>query len=299
MKEREDIMSETAISFPNLGITFPHVGKTITIFGFDIAYYGIIIGIAIMAGIIVAQMEARRTKQDTEMYLDFYIYAVIFSIIGARIYFVIFSWDTYKDDLLSVFYTRGGGMAIYGAVIAALLTLIVFSKLKKQNFFLMADTGCIGLIIGQIIGRWGNFFNREAFGEYTNNLFAMKLPYNAVRYSDITEKMREHMSDGCIQVHPTFLYESVWNLGVFLLLLFYRKRKRFDGELLLFYLGSYGLGRFWIEALRTDQLLLFDTGIPVSQLLAGILTVISFTFIIWKRMRIKKEGRNANMNDTE
>lgn len=292
-------MSETAISFPNLGITFPHVGKTISILGFDIAYYGIIIGFAMMMGIIVAQMEAKRTKQDTEMYLDFYIYAVIFSIIGARLYFVAFSWDTYKDNLLSIFNTRQGGMAIYGAVIAGLLTLVITAKRKKQSFFLMADTGCIGLIVGQIIGRWGNFFNREAFGEYTNNLFAMKLPYNAVRYSDITEKMKANMSDGCIQVHPTFLYESVWNLGIFILLLFYRKRKKFDGELLLIYLGGYSLGRFWIEALRTDQLLLFGTGIPVSQLLAGLLTVFSFTFIIWKRRKLKRREKNANMNAIE
>lgn len=282
-------MDKSSIAFPNLGITLKNVGDSVSVFGFDIAYYGIIIGIAILAGILMAQMEAKRTKQNPEIYIDFSIYAVFFSVVGARIYFVIFSWDTYKDDWLSIFKIREGGLAIYGAVIAALLTLYVFAKVKKQNFLLMADTGSIGLVVGQIIGRWGNFFNREVFGEYTDNLFAMKLPVSAVRYSDVTDLMRENMTDYFIQVHPTFLYESLWNVGVLILLLIFRKRKHFDGELILLYLAGYGIGRMWIEGIRTDQLFLFGTGIPVSQLLAALLSIASIVLIIVKRIKLKKE----------
>lgn len=281
-----------SIGFPNLGIELEHVGQHISVFGFEIAYYGIIIGLGILAGILVAAAEAKRTKQNPETYYDLAIYAVICSIIGARIYYVVFSWDLYKDDLLSVFNLREGGLAIYGGVIAAMITVYVFSRVKKISFGLLVDTAGLGLILGQIIGRWGNFFNREAFGEYTNNLFAMRLPVDAVRASDITEKMREHIQviDGIefIQVHPTFLYESVWNLGVLVILLLWRKHKKFNGEIFLMYLFGYGVGRFWIEGLRTDQLQ-FLGGIAVSQVLAAVLVIVSAVLIIWNRRKGKTE----------
>lgn len=286
-------MSDKAIAFPNLGIQLDNVGKSISIFGLEIAFYGIIIGLGILAGIFIALQEAKRTKQDTEVYLDFALYAVICSIIGARIYYVVFSWDHYKNDFLQIFNLRQGGLAIYGGVIAAVVTLIIYSRLKKQKFWLMADTGCIGLITGQAIGRWGNFFNREAFGDYTNNLFAMKLPVGAIRSNEITEKMWEHVEDGCVQVHPTFLYESLWNFGVLLFLLLYRKKKHFEGELLFIYLGGYGLGRVWIEGLRTDQLTLGDTNVAVSQVLAGCMVLVSVCVIIYKNVQLKRKALHA------
>lgn len=274
----------TNISFPNLGIYLENVGKTITVFGFDIAYYGIIIGIGIFSGILLAAHEAKRSGQNPDTYYDLAMYAVILSIIGARVYYVIFSWDDYKDNLLDIFNIRQGGLAIYGGVITAIITVLVFSKIKKLSFGQLCDTAGLGLILGQIIGRWGNFFNREAFGEYTDNLFAMRLPLDAVRNSDVTELMRENIEvlDGVsyIQVHPTFLYESLWNLGVLILLLLWRKHKRFEGEIFLMYLFGYGVGRFWIEGLRTDQLLLPVIGLPVSQVLAAILVVVSSVVLI-------------------
>ena len=277
-----------SINFPNLGIHLEHVGQKISIFGFDIAYYGMIIGIGILAGLLMAVWEAKRTKQNPETYYDLALYAVIFSIIGARMYYVLFSWDMYKNDLLSIFNLREGGLAIYGGVIAAMITVFVFSRVKKISFGLLVDTAGLGLILGQIIGRWGNFFNREAFGEYTNNLFAMQLPVDAVRASDITEKMREHMEviNGIefIQVHPTFLYESVWNIGVLIVLLLWRKHKKFNGEICLMYLFGYGVGRFWVEGLRTDQLQ-FSNGIAVSQVLAAVLVVVSVVWIVIGRRK--------------
>ena len=278
------------IDFPHIGIHLKSVGDHITILGFDIAYYGIIIGIGILAGIFIAAMEAKRTGQNPEDYYDLAIYAVIFSIIGARIYYVIFSWDMYKRDLLSIFNIRQGGLAIYGGVIAAVITVIVFARLKGLSAPLLMDTAGLGLVAGQMIGRWGNFCNREAFGEYTDSFLAMRLPVDAVRGSDITELMRKHMETvddvSFIQVHPTFLYESLWCLLVLVLLLLYRKHKQFDGEIFLLYLAGYGFGRFWIERLRTDQLLL-PNGFPVSQLLAGILVVGSILLLLynWRRLR--------------
>lgn len=282
-------MNEKAIEFPNLGISLKYVPKTFSIGGFEIALYGVIIGLGILAGVLLARQEAKRTGQDPELYLDYAIYAVICSIIGARIYYVAFSWDSYKNNILQVFNIRQGGLAIYGAVIGAVLTMLVYVKLKKQNFWLMADTGCLGLVLGQIIGRWGNFCNREAFGDYTDNLLAMRLPIGAVRSGEITQKMWDHAADGAIQVHPTFLYESLWNVGVLLFLLFYRKRKHFDGELFFVYLGGYGLGRMWIEGLRTDQLIFWNTDIPVSQMLAGCLVVVSACALIVGNVRAKQK----------
>lgn len=267
----------TSINFPNLGIHLENVGKTITVFGFDIAYYGIIIGLGVLAGILMAAFLAKKTGQDSDTYYDLALYAVVLSVIGARIYYVIFSWDSYKNDLLSIFNIREGGLAIYGGVIAAVITVAVYGKIKKISFGLLADTAGPGLILGQIIGRWGNFFNREAFGDYTNNLFAMQLPVDAVRSSDVTEKMLENVEiiDGIryIQVHPTFLYESLWNVCILVLMLLWIKHKKFDGQVFLIYLLGYGVGRFWIEGLRTDSLMFFGTGLRVSQVLAIVLAV--------------------------
>jgi len=284
-------MNITDISFPNLHIYLSNVPKNFTIFGFSIALYGVCIALAMLVGVLSAVAIAKRTNQNPDLYWDFFIYAVIFGIAGARIYYVIFEWDMYKDDLISIFNLRQGGLAIYGGVIAAFITIYVFCKIKKYPATLLADTGLPGLIIGQAVGRWGNFFNREVFGEYTNNILAMRLPIDSVRSRDITESLASHIGAGenFIQVHPTFLYESLWNLSVFILLLVFWKKKAFQGEIALWYLFGYGLGRFWIEAIRTDQLYLTGTTIPVSQLLAGILVVGSLIADIIIRIKIKKK----------
>ena len=259
------------------------------------AYYGIIIGIGMIAGVLIAAAEAKRTKQNSEDYFDLAIFAIVFAIIGARLYYVIFSWENYKDDLLSIFNIREGGLAIYGGIIAAVITVIVFAKIRQLSAWKLMDTACLGLIAGQMIGRWGNFFNREAFGDYTNNVFAMQLPVDAVRASDITEKMQEHIRliDGVsyIQVHPTFLYESLWCLGVLIFLNFYKRYKKFDGEVFFMYLFGYGLGRVWIEGLRTDQLCIPGIGWPVSQVLAGVLVVAAPVVIYLGRRRAGKVHR--------
>ena len=281
----------TEISFPNLGIYLKNVGKSIDLFGIEIAYYGIIIGTAILLGFWIAAREAKRTGQNPENYLDMGIIGVIAGIVGARLYYVIFSWDMYKDNLLDIFNLREGGLAIYGGVIAAVISVLVLAKVKHLSAPQIFDTIAMALLNGQMLGRWGNFFNREAFGGYTDRLFAMRLPLDAVLSSDVTEQMRRHIEriDGVsyIQVHPTFLYESLWCMVLLIILFAYRKHKKYEGELFLMYLFGYGLGRFWIEGLRTDQLLLPGVGIAVSQLLAGAIVVGTGAAMLYLRKKHK------------
>ena len=295
---------DMSIRFPHLGIYLPNVGKTISVFGFDIAYYGITIAIAMIVGISIALHEAKRTGQNQDTYLDLLMLTMLTSVVGARIYYVIFSWDNYKDNLGEILNIRNGGLAIYGGIIAGAITVFIYSKITKMKFLQIADTVCMGLAARQVIGRWGNFFNREAFGEYTNNLLAMQLPVSAVRKNEITSAMWNHVVTiggvEYIQVHPTFLYEGLWSFMVLLFLFWFRKRKKFEGELFFCYLAGYGAGRFWIESLRTDQLLLPGIHVPVSQMLSAVLVVVSLSVIICKR-RKNRECRydKRNLKNTD
>ena len=187
---------------------------------------------------------------------------------------------------------EAGGLAIYGGVIAAFITLFVYSRIKKRDPLLIGDTCMPGLILGQAIGRWGNFMNREVFGEYYDGLFSMQLPVEAVRARDISDNIYAHIPEGAnyINVHPTFLYESVWNLLVFAALLLFRKHKKFNGEMCLLYFGGYGLGRFFIEGIRTDTLFIPGTTLPVSQVLALLMVIFSVAADIVVRSRMKRRS---------
>ena len=288
-----DIMGKMDIAFPNLGLYLKDVPKNFTVFGFTIALYGVIIGLGFLIALLIIARVAKWTDQNPDDYWDMAIYLIIFSIIGARIYYVFFAWDYYKDNPVSVFNLRNGGLAIYGGVIAGFTTVYIYTRLKKKSFLLMADTVMPGLVFGQILGRWGNFTNREAFGEYTDGLFAMRLPLEMVRSGEITELMKAHMAPGTnyVQVSPTFLYESLWNVCLLVIILLYFKHKKFSGEIVLLYLGGYGLGRAWIENLRTDQLIMHTTGLPVSQMLAICLVVFAVTADIVVRIKLSKKAK--------
>lgn len=285
------------IRFPHLGIEIASLGKGITIGGFTIAFYGMIIAFGMVMGYLITAFQAKRTGQEPDLYLDLALWDIVFAVIGARIYYVVFSWDYYKDNLLQIFNTRGGGLAIYGGVIAGVITTIIFGKVRKQNFFQLLDTACVGLITGQIIGRWGNFCNREAFGGYTNGLFAMQLKESDVASSNLTHAVLKHIVeiDGTryIQVHPTFLYESLWNVGVLIILLLFTKHRKYNGQIFLIYLLGYGLGRVWIEGLRTDQLIFFGTGVAVSQVLSGVLVAVSAAILIYQYVKGRQERKTA------
>lgn len=276
------------IWFPNLGIQIQKLSNiAFTIFGIRIYWYGVIIGSGVLIALYLALREARRTGQDPEKYIDFTIIGIIFCIIGARLYYVLFSWSDYKDNLWKIFAIREGGLAIYGGILAGIITAVVYTKKKNMNFWLFADTAAPSLLFGQIMGRWGNFFNREAFGGYTDGLFAMRYLKNQV--DSIAPSVLEHIVNingtEYIQVHPTFLYESMWNLAVFILLLVLRRKKKFDGEIFGLYLLGYACGRLWIEGLRTDQLLIGNTTIAVSQVLSAVLIIIAVVLLVYRNKK--------------
>ncbi len=280
------------IRFPHLGIVLDHVAKAFSVGSLEIACYGIVLAAAMVTGLLLVMKVADRTGQRGDDYFDLGMIAIVVSVVCARIYYVVFSWNYYSSHLGEIINIREGGLAIYGGVIGGAVTTALFCKIRKIKFLKTADTAILGLVWGQALGRWGNFFNREAFGGYTDNLFAMQLPVSDVRSGEITAEMWEKVKriggTEYIQVHPTFLYESMWNIGVLLILLFltFRVKRKYDGMVFLNYLLLYGIGRFWIEGLRTDQLLLPGTQIPVSQLLSGILAVTALFFLIINKWRM-------------
>ena len=296
----QDIMGVNDIAFPNLGLYLKNVPQGFSIFGFYISMYGVIIAVGVMAGISIAAHLAKRTGQDPDDYWDFAIFGVIFGLIGARIYYVVFEWDSYKNNLLEIFHVRNGGMAIYGGVIAAFITLFIWCRIKKKDPRVIGDTAMAGLLLGQIIGRWGNFTNREVFGEYSDGLLAMRIPLEAVRdRTDITENIAAHITGDInyIQVHPTFFYESALNLLLLAVILLYYRHRRFRGEICLLYLGGYGIIRFFVEGIRTDRLKLAGTNIAVSQLLGMVLFLAALAADIGIRVLIRHKSRVISPDD--
>ena len=289
-------MSSTDISFPNLGINLTNVPKGFEVFGLTIAIYGCIIGCAILLGVCLASYDRKSRGLSDDPVWDAAVYGVVSAIIGARAYYVIFAWDMYKNDLPSILNIRQGGLAIYGGVIGAFLAVFIYCRVKKVDFWELTDSVALGFPLGQAMGRWGNFFNREAFGGWSDGKLAMRLPLSAVRDSDISAGIRAHITSGMdyIQVHPTFLYESLWNTALLIFLLYYRKRKKFSGEILMLYLFFYGMGRFWIEGLRTDQLIMPVVNLPVSQIVAvGCMIIPAIVIVLHLNKHILSKTNNT------
>lgn len=287
---------DTSIIFPHLHITLNNIEKGFNVGSFFVAYYGVIIAIGMLVGVTFILREAKRVGFDEDGVLDICIITIVAGVVGARLYYVIFAWQYYKDNILGIFNIRQGGLAIYGGILAGILSVFILCNRKKIKFLAFTDVGIFGVVIGQIFGRWGNFFNREVFGQYTDGLFAMLLPLNAIRSKeDVTTEMLTHVQNingvDFISVHPTFLYESVWNLALLILMICTRKKKKFDGQIFFTYLIGYGAGRFWIEGIRTDQLKLWGTQLPVSQLLAGILVVIGTGLFVYN---LKNSNSSTN-----
>ena len=260
------------------------------LFSQPIRWYGIIIAGGVLVAFFVSYIIAKKKGLDFDIITDGFLWSFPFAIVGARLYYVAFEWPYYSQHPLEILNLRQGGLAIYGGIIGGFICMVIFSKIRKISLLLMADTVVPGLLIGQIIGRWGNFFNREAFGGYSDGLLAMQIRVDEAAYStqDLLDKAVTIDGTQYIQVQPTFLYESLWNLGVLIIILLYRKYKKFDGELFMMYLFGYGIGRFIIESFRTDQLLLPYIGLPVSQVLSACLAVFALIVMIYKRSRLKK-----------
>ena len=252
------IQRDSAISFPFLGDLTLNPPASFSLFGREIYLYGMIVALAFILGTLFSGKKAPQFGIPSDSFYDMMLWVIPLCILGARLYFVAFQWDYYRLHPKEILAVWEGGLAIYGGIIAGFLVILIFCRLKKLSFAAMLDVCAFGLLIGQIIGRWGNFFNREAFGAVTEVFCRMGLT----------------APDGTtIYVHPTFLYESLWNLlGLLFLIWFVKKgRRRYDGQCILIYFFWYGLGRVWIEGLRTDSLYLGSTAIRVSQLLSLLL----------------------------
>lgn len=280
-------MSET-LSFPGLGLEFDINRVAFTVFGISIYWYGVLIAAGFLLGAVYTLRRVKTFGLDGDRFMDLILGGIVFGIICARLYYVIFSWDTYADDPISVFYVRKGGLAIYGGVIGVGIAALLVCRWRKIKRLPALDLGVGGLFIGQAIGRWGNFVNIEAFGSNTTLPWGMHS--NSIEY--YLQSQQAHLAsigvtvDPSMPVHPTFLYESVWCLLGFLFVAWYTKRRRFDGELSLFYIGWYGLGRFFIEGLRTDPLLIGT--VRVSQIVALLCVIASAVMLIMVHSRIRR-----------
>ncbi len=285
---------EMSIGFPNIGIEFAHVGESASIFGYKIAFYGILAALGMILGIAYVVLESKRRGQDPNLYLGMILVGIITGLLGARLFYVGFSWPLYRGNIQEIFNIRSGGLSIYGGIFGGGLGAALFCRIRKISFWGMADTASIGLLIAQIIGRWGDFFNRGSFGEYTDSYFAMRLPLSAVQTDEVSAQMRENLAviDGVsyIQAHPVFLYESVLCLVLLMFLLASQRKKKFQGEIFMRYLSLYGLIRCFTEWLRTDKLLLPGTRISVSLLVSVFLFLFFGAEALIRRSMEKKRA---------
>lgn len=277
------------VEFPGLwGLKFTINNVAFTVFGIPIYWYGIIIASGFLLAVLLGMRDSRKFGLEPDNVIDLVLYAAPVAIVTSRLYYVIFNWSIFKDDLLQIFNTRRGGLAIYGAVIGALAVGYIFAKTKRLSILGLFDFGSPYIILAQGIGRWGNFINQEAYGINTT------LPWGMTS-DTIKKELLENMDrlqgmginiDPNMPVHPTFLYESLWDIAVFFFLIWYRKRKKMEGEVFFLYMILYGVGRFWIESLRTDSLMVGN--LRVSQFLAAVFAIV-FTAAFIARRKIKKE----------
>lgn len=271
------------VSFPGLGLEFELNRVAFNLFGKDVYWYGVIIAVGFILAVLYGCRRAAPFGVDQDKVIDMLFFAVPAALIGARAYYVIFYLDLYLDDGGRFEWGKAvaiwdGGLAIYGGIIAAVLAAAIYCKVRKQPFWSYADCGAYGFLIGQLIGRWGNFVNVEAYGGVTDlpwRMCSTKIARELLAEGQIGAELYEQILDGTLGVHPTFLYESLWNLlGLILLILLFRKGRKFNGQVFLCYVIWYGAGRTAIEGLRTDSLYLFDTGLRISQVI-GILSVVA------------------------
>ena len=283
------------IRFPNLNFQLQNVPRTFFIQGYEFTMYGALLAAGMLLGMILVIMNARRKGKSVNQYLGMTIFAIIGGFLGARAFYVGFSWQLYRDDFMKVFDIQSGGMAFFGALFGGILFGLLYCLIRHLSFMEMADTLVLGLLAGQIVGRWGDFFNRGSFGEYADHYLAMALPLSSVRAGEVTELMRENLTEvgnaTWIQVNPTFLYESLLCLVLLLFLFGNNRRKAYDGELFIRYLTGYGLIRFGVQWLRTDKMLIPGTSLDINLIIAGALFVIFFLAGLVKGSMAKK--RNA------
>lgn len=271
------------IRFPHMGLELSHVRSGFSVSGFEVSWFGILLGFAVLVGTGVIVLEALYTRQQVNTYLNLTFFVVIFALIGARAYYVLAEWSYYKKHWGEIWNIRSGGMGFYGALFAGILVVFIYAWLSKESAGTLLDTTAMGLAAGQAIGIWGCFGELEYFGEYTDRFFAMQLPLEKVSLSAVTDKMKNHIDtmkgDQVIQVNPLVCWMSLWCLIVLLILFFHRLQKKFEGEVFLTYLALYSFGSFWLEFLRADALRV--NGWKVTQILAAVVTILSVGMILY------------------
>lgn len=278
------------VQFPGLwGIEFELRRWAFQVFGIKIYWYGIIIALAFLVAVLLAVKSSKKYDIEQDSILDLVLFAAPSAIICARLFYVIFSWDQFKDNPIEIVMTRNGGLAIYGGIIGAVLVAFLYARKKKIPFFHLLDFAIPYLALGQGIGRWGNFVNQEAFGTMTTLPWRM----NGTVFNEylIGEKLDIDLAKW--GVHPTFLYESLWDIAIFVLLSVYRKKKKFEGEVLYLYFILYGIGRFFIEGLRTDSLMLGN--LRVSQLLSVLLVLVFGALYVSRRIKKAKASEEETV----
>lgn len=273
---------ENIVKFPALNLEFKIRRIAFSLFNIDIYWYAIIIACGILLAFIYCSKEAKRQGMDNELFIDILLWGIPSGVIGGRLYYVIFKWEYYSKNLGEIFAIRDGGLAIYGAIIFAVLAVYIYTKKNKINTLKVFDIGAIGLLIGQAVGRWGNFFNQEAFGGNTSLLWGMTSE-KICAYLEMLKNKGINV-DPTLPVHPTFLYESLWNLAGVIIFNYLIKRKKFDGQIFFLYIIWYGFGRMLIEGLRTDSL--YFLGFRISQII-GVLSVIFGTVVY---ILLRKKG---------
>ena len=261
------------ISFPGLGLEFEINRVAFSLGSIDIYWYAVIIATGFMLALFFAFKNFPKFGIDSDRAIDVVFFAMIFGIIGARLYYVAFQWDAYKDNLIEILNIRGGGLGFYGGIIGGIIGLIIGCKLRGQNVLAFLDVAGGAVLIGQGIGRWGNFVNSEAFGSNTNLPWGMTSPKIAAYIERHSEEVMGAVMDPNVPVHPTFFYESLWCAIGLLVFCYVMKKRKFDGQMLLFYLGWNGFGRMLIEGLRTDSLMIGP--FRISQLLGALMFIFA------------------------
>ena len=267
------------IAFPHLGIFIENLKNTFKIGNYTIAYYGVIIAIGMLIGFYVSVYVGKKINVNEDVLYDIFIICVLLGVIGARAYYVLFRLDYYTIRPYEILDIRGGGLAVFGGIILGTCGIIIYCLIKKINILKVMDATMFGVVVGQAIGRYGNFFNMEAFGDYTDNIFAMRLDNSTVTFKQTLNTIEEN-GVRYIQAHPTFLYESTLNILLLVIMfVILNKMYKFNGQTFATYLIGYGIIRFFVEALRTDSLMFYN--FKVSQIVALICILVGVGFYIY------------------
>lgn len=284
------MIGEVSVRFPGPGIEFNNLAETFKIFGLEISMKGIFVVLALILGFVVVIYEAHSTWQDVEMYINLGICVIIMGITGSRMCYVIHSWNYYRHNILEIFNILNGEGLLYGGIFAAIIPCIIAAGRKKVPALKIIDTMCLGLVLGRAVGSLGEMFGRECFGKFTDSFFSMQIKYDEVKgvvNQEIIDNLIRYDGTTYIQVHPIFLYETVWYLMLFVLLMIFKRFKKNDGDIVLWYIAGFTIGNIIIELFRISPFKFMGTCISLTQFMSAIILIIVVSIYIWRLIRQK------------